>query len=250
VQKNYEDPKKAGYTASPKNKGCQPVTHQKWYREEVAEAINQLPFNKRDTMSAISSALSIPKTTINCMYCNDGIIGHQKDTIKPTLFLDSNHFHFHVDKKWFLITQQQHLSYLVAGEEPPKRNVRNKFHKTKVMFLCAVARPRFDSIGTCKKIEMWLFVKKEPALRNSANYTRDTIKTKTSNVTYCAYLEYMLDKVILAIKARLPRDHETKVTINMQHDNAPSHFRNTDPRWLQLVNAEFNWDFKLAEHPA
>jgi hypothetical protein len=147
-KKNYKDDKKASYTASPLRMGRQIGTHQKWCREEVAEAIAQLPFNKRDTMASISSALQIPTTTIHRMYRQDGIIRRQKNTIKPTLtepnkffrvlycfnqiqgvrndelYFKANHFSVHVDEKWFFITQQQQSTYLVPGEAPPQRNVR------------------------------------------------------------------------------------------------------------------------------
>jgi hypothetical protein len=47
-----------------------------------------------------------------------------------------------VDEKWFFLTKQQQSTYLAQGEKPPKRSLRNKLHITKVIFLCAVARPQ------------------------------------------------------------------------------------------------------------
>jgi hypothetical protein len=62
----------------------------------------------------------------------------------------------------FFLTEKQESIYLVDGELEPERRVQNKAHITKVMFLTAVARPRFDANGVCtfdSKIGMWPFVK-------------------------------------------------------------------------------------------
>jgi hypothetical protein len=91
AKKIYENNKKKAFTASPLKKGRVSGTNQKWSREEVAEAVAQLPFNKRNTMAAISSSLSIPKTSVHRMYRQDGIIVHNKNIIKPTL-TDQNKF--------------------------------------------------------------------------------------------------------------------------------------------------------------
>ena len=39
--------------------------------------------------------------------------------------------------------------YLAPNEEPPHRTVGHKSHILKVMFLCAVARPRYNAQGEC-----------------------------------------------------------------------------------------------------
>jgi hypothetical protein len=51
----------------------------------------------------------------------------------------------------------------VPGEAPPKRRTRHKSHILKVMFLAAIARPRYDGAGNCVfdgKIGMWPFVER------------------------------------------------------------------------------------------
>ena len=48
----------------------------------------------------------------------------------------------HVDEKWFFLCQDGERYILVEDEEPPKRCTRHKGYITKVMFLCAQARPR------------------------------------------------------------------------------------------------------------
>ncbi|KAF0693721.1 Aste57867_15342 [Aphanomyces stellatus] len=78
----------------------------------------------------------------------------------------------HLDEKWFYITQQKRTFYLAPGEQKPQRKCKSKRYITKVMFLSAVALPRYlddagcwwdGKIGTCP------FVKTEAAIRSSVN---------------------------------------------------------------------------------
>ena len=58
-------------------------------------------------------------------------------------FID-NYDCIHVDEKWFHIKKVAKKYYLGPNELPPERTTCHKSHITKVMFLCAVARPRMD----------------------------------------------------------------------------------------------------------
>jgi hypothetical protein len=150
------------------------------------------------------------------------------------------------------LTEKQQSIYLVDGELEPERSVHNKAHITKVMFLTAVARPRFDANGVCTfdgKIGMWPFVKREAAQRTSCNRARGTMETKPVNVTYDVYVTYFVEKVIPAIKLSFPRGHVPVQEVLVQHDNAPSHFRSDEPQWVAAVQDKRNWDLKLTEQP-
>jgi hypothetical protein len=92
-------------------------------------------------------------------------------------------------------------------------------------------------------------VREEPALRNSANWPRGSIETNSINVMYNVYPEYMLTKVIPAIKEMFPRQHGREVTVSIQHDNAPSHFQDDNPRWLEMCANQVNWVLEIAEQP-
>ena len=86
----------------------------------------------------------------------------------------------HLDEKWFFLTEGSYKVYLAAGEKAPKRTTKHKSHIPKVMFLAAVARPRFDAEGKCifdGKIGIWPFVETVPAKRSSANRARGTLET-------------------------------------------------------------------------
>ena len=57
----------------------------------------------------------------------------------------------YIDEKWFYMTKKKVNYYMLSGEDDPLRTVKNKNFIGKVMFLVAIARPRFDSEGneTC-----------------------------------------------------------------------------------------------------
>jgi hypothetical protein len=96
---------------------------------------------------------------------------------------------------------------------------------------------------------MWPFVVGKPAQRVSANRPQCTIVTRSINVTYNVYLNYMVNKVLPAIKTGFPRNHKVDLTINIQHDNTLSHFCDNYPLRLDQVENKVNWDFWLAEQP-
>ena len=50
----------------------------------------------------------------------------------------------HIDEKWFYQTKESERYYLLPEESDPIRTCKSKRFITKVMFLEAVARPRFD----------------------------------------------------------------------------------------------------------
>ena len=71
----------------------------------------------------------------------------------------------HIDEKWFYIGKDKGTFYLLEEEDDPHRTVKNKNLLGKVMFLSAVARPRYDEEGNCifeGKIGVWHFVRKVP----------------------------------------------------------------------------------------
>ncbi|KAH9143121.1 hypothetical protein AeRB84_012861 [Aphanomyces euteiches] len=109
----------------------------------------------------------------------------------------------HLDEKWFNADKTCRKVYLTKNEEAPKRSCKSTRFLPKVMFLGAVARPRFDEDGTCAfdgKLGLWPFVSQEPARRNSCNRRAGSMVTTLVNVTAEVYREYFLKKVVPAIK--------------------------------------------------
>jgi hypothetical protein len=50
----------------------------------------------------------------------------------------------HIDEKWFYLTKTKQNYYQLSEEEPILRQVQSKRFITKVMFIAAVARQRWD----------------------------------------------------------------------------------------------------------
>ncbi len=88
------------------------------------------------------------------------------------------------------------------------------------MFLCALARPRFDDNGNCtfdEKIGMWPFVEEVEAQRRSDNRPRGTIITGVVSCDKNRYREYLIQKVLPAIRMKWP-DRDRRLLI--QQDGA------------------------------
>lgn len=97
--------------------------------------------------------------------------------------------------------------YLTAGEQLPYRSCASKRYIGKVMFLAAVARPRYDFGRKCAfdgKIGIWLIVETQPAKRSSANRPAGTSETKSISMTRVVYVSMLKDKVFPAIRAIWP----------------------------------------------
>ncbi|ETV82540.1 hypothetical protein H257_05144 [Aphanomyces astaci] len=86
----------------------------------------------------------------------------------------------HVDEKWFYLTKVNRRYYVYDDEEVAARTVKSKHFITKVMFLAAVARPRFDPHTRRVfdgKIGVWPFVEVVAAKRTSVNRDKGTLVT-------------------------------------------------------------------------
>jgi hypothetical protein len=134
-------------------------------------------------------------------------------------------------------------------EEPdPQRTIHNKNNISKVMFLTAVARPRFDEDEDEKvlfdgKLGVWAFVTKTPAKNNSKNRPKGIIELKSLVVTRDMMREYLLEKVIPAIHAQWPDDNEI---IFIQHDNSRTHVKGDDLAFQSAVK-ESGLDIQLVQ---
>ncbi|KAF0733941.1 hypothetical protein AaE_009173 [Aphanomyces astaci] len=149
-----------------------------------------------------------------------------------TIF-DSMNSYVHVDEKWFYLTTVKKCFYAYDDEELPKRQLKSKRFITKVMFLAAVARPRYDPHKKGffdGKIGIWPFVETVIAKRNSPNRPKGT--PLIVQVTADVYRGMIIEKVIPAIKAKVPRQDQTKI-IYLQQDNASPHNSVTTQMLLQ-----------------
>ena len=155
-----------------------------------------------------------------------------------------------IDEKWFFLSRENETYILIAddeneewdddnsgGEENPTRRVRNKNHITKVMFLCAQARPRWDSTKNQMwdgKIGIWPIGHFAPAQRRSARRAAGTMVWHDEKINKDKYRELLLEKVVPAIVEKWPRRdwNNNRFIIRMQQDGAKSHIHPTDEAFL------------------
>jgi AraC-like DNA-binding protein len=164
----------------PKNCGCKKV------QVDMAQVI-AIPLHKMSTLRSLAQELGMQKSTLHRLF-KEGMLRRHSNSLKPYLkepnkkqrlqfcismlypstlandpkFLEMYNI-IHIDEKWFYITRKNRNFYLVPGEIDPHRTVQNKNAIVKVMFLSAVARPRFDEHGNCTfdgKLGVWAFVRK------------------------------------------------------------------------------------------
>lgn len=236
----------------------------------------QIPYSKWSTLRDLAEALKISKSAL-ARSLKHGVIRRHSSAIKPylkdehkiarlkfclsmleneTLPHDSTFKTMdnivHIDEKWFYMTEKSMNYYLLPEEDVPQRACTSKNFIGKVMFLAAVARPRFDANGNETfngKIGIFPFVTKDLAKRTSVNRAAGTLVTKPiSSVNREVSRKFLLEKVIPAIKEKWPRDaiHEP---IIIQQDNARSHINENDSEFLQVAK-EDGFDIRLMCQPA
>ncbi|KAF0709448.1 hypothetical protein AaE_012882 [Aphanomyces astaci] len=153
----------------------------------------------------------------------------------------------HLDEKCFNADKDRRKVYVVKGQSVRNRACKSKRFIPKVMFLAAVPRPRFDherGVMFDGKIGMWPCVKYLPAARNSRNRAAGTLVTTLVNVDGELYRDYVMTRVIPAIKACFPSMNKH---VMLQHDNATPHKVITD-EVLACVSTD-GWTFVVRSQP-
>lgn len=229
------------------------------------EQFRNVPLCKRTTLRSLSFAIKIGKTTL-VRHLKLGTIRRHSNPIKPLLkegnkkarvefcismletqsiprnpqFMDMYNI-IHVDEKWFYMTKKKENYYLLSSEDEPHRTCKSKNFVDKVMFLAAVARPRFDNQGNVifsGKLGIFPFITKEPAKRSSVNRPAGTLETKAmTSVGRDVIRSFYINKVLKAIREKWPREDYGK-TICIQQDNARTHIDPDDPEFCQAATQE------------
>lgn len=119
------------------------------------------------------------------------------------------------------------------------------------MFLCVVARPRFDTLRNTMfegKIGIFPFITKEPAKRKSKNRPAGTLETKPINpITKDVTRKMMIDKVLPAIESMWPGGNSGGI-IFVQQDNAKPHISVDDPEFVEAAKRN-GFDIRLCFQP-
>ncbi|TBU09871.1 hypothetical protein CWI38_2100p0010, partial [Hamiltosporidium tvaerminnensis] len=160
----------------------------KEYSNKLAQ-IKNTPLNRQGTPRSLFFAIDIQKSTLFDIFKSGKYIKRISSTVKPTLtdknkmdrlkfclskvnlanngdlLFDDLYDYVHIDEKWFYLTKVKRSYYLMLNEENPERNCKSKRFITKIMFMAAVARPRYDAhrkLYFDGKIGIWPFVYQEP----------------------------------------------------------------------------------------
>ena len=133
--------------------------------EFVKEGVKDVLLQKRHTQRKLVMLMGVSKTTMHhwivgstiCVHCNSLkpvlteenkvarllMALHFRDPVDPTKYHDMLD-QIQLDEKWFFLTWEKERYLLLLEEKNPKRCIKHKSHITKVMFLCAIACPRFN----------------------------------------------------------------------------------------------------------
>ncbi len=240
------------------------------YSEGDLATMGDVPLRQRTTLRSLSFAMSIPRTSLWRLLKTGKIVRHS-NTVKPLLsdqnkvarvefcrsFVETSmHFnhmlnYVHIDEKWFYMTKIKDTYYLLPDEDPPERHCKSKRFITKVMFMAAVARPRYDHHRKHRfdgKIGIWPFTYQESAKRNSKNRPKGTLETKAVTcVTKDVVREMIIDKVLPAVRSKWPlRGRGDSVII--QQDNAKPHCTVDDELLVQEMRRD-GWDISFRCQP-
>ncbi|ETV76862.1 hypothetical protein H257_09298 [Aphanomyces astaci] len=115
--------------------------------------------------------------------------------------------------------------YVYEDEEVAARSVKSKNFITKVMFLAAVARPRYNpstKVSFDGKIGVWPFDEVARAIRGSKNRSKGAPVTVPKNVNGTVYKAFILGRVVPAIIKKFPPDDLSR-GVRIQQDNASPH---------------------------
>lgn len=229
--------------------------------ETVMQEIKNIDPSARRSIRSLAGALGVHRSTIERLKREDKLKVHTM-ALKPKLNDDHylNRLHHciakidrntinaatglkyktmynevHVDEKWFFLVKDGGRYYLAADETPPDAiRVQHKSHITKVMFLCALARPKYNNttrqwfdglIGIYPVGELSMYQ------RRSATHQRSDIMWQNFNLDRDEYERMIIDLVLPDIKRKMPLNNN----IILQQDGASAHLPADDPDFKAKV---------------
>ena len=229
----------------------------KYSHAEFRQGLKEISGRRRKTYRSTAKAMGVSLNTVQRMLLQKDVCRIHTSSLKPTLteenkmsrmelalsLVDKNNpskFEnmedlIHVDEKSFYLTKDGQRFIIAADEEEPYRHVQHKSFLTKVMFLCAVARPRYDTNKNAwfdGKIGIWPIGKWEPAKRKSKKRAKGTPVWKNQLINRDVYHEYLIQKLLPAVKEKWPRNN---AKIRLQQDGAKSHILEDDTEFKAVV---------------
>ncbi|KAL3510274.1 hypothetical protein ACH5RR_029675 [Cinchona calisaya] len=155
------------------------------------------------------------------------------------MFMDMYN-HIHIDEKWFM-TKTSEKFYLLQEEIDPLCTYKSKKLITEIMFMAAVAHPRYGGSNNEEfsgKIGIFPFIYKELAKGNSKNREARTLETKPiTSVTKEIIRACLIKNVQSVIRATWPKSNSRK-QIFIQQDNVKPHIQADDAEFLEAASKD------------
>ncbi|KAK9749988.1 hypothetical protein RND81_02G164200 [Saponaria officinalis] len=226
--------------------------------------VRTIPLRKRQNMYRLGKAIGCPESTIQRLVKKEKIRAHS-NAIKPFL-TDENmkarvkfvlskilpgsvprnptfecmYNYVHINEKWFYMSRTDQKYYLLPDEDEPHRTCKSKRYIAKIIFMAAVARPRYGDDGVCLfdgKIGIFSFTEIVPAKRASKNRPKGVLETKAiESITKQVIKQCIINEIIPAIKQKWPANTNNNIII--QQDNAKPHISNNDPDFQEVANSD------------
>ncbi|XP_024628802.2 uncharacterized protein [Medicago truncatula] len=207
------------------------------------EKIRDVPLHKRTTIESLAHALDVKKTTLFRLI-KSGKIRKHSNAIKPFLKEENKR------------ARLQFCIKMIDANSIPNNPTFvgicvSKNFLPKVMFLAAVARPRFDShrnVTFDGKIGVFPFVIREPAKRTSVNRVAGTMETKPIlSVTRAIIRSFYINKVLPSVMDKWPIE-DIGNPIFIQQDNARTHIDIDDEEFCEAAKKN-GFDIRLMCQP-
>ena len=229
----------------------------KYSHAEFRQGLKEIPRRRHKPYCFTAKEMGISLNTVQRMLWQKDVCRVHTSSLKPTLmeenkmsrmelalsFVDKNNTSkfknmedlIHIDEKCFYLTKDGQRFIIAADEEEPYRHVQHKSFLMKLMFLCAVARPRYDTNKNAwfdGKIGIWPIGKWEPAKRSLKKRAKGTPVWKNQLINRDVYGEYLIQKLLPAVKEKWPRNN---TRIRLQQDGAKSHILEDDVEFKEAV---------------
>ena len=229
----------------------------KYSHTEFRQGLKEIPRHRHKTYHSTAKAMGLALSTVQQMLLHQDVCCIHTSSLKPTLTEENKMSRMelalssveenntsksknmedliHIDEKWFYLTKDGQHFIIAADKEEPYRHVQHKSFLTKIMFLCAVARPRNDTNKNAwfdGKIGIWPIGKWELVKRSLKKCTKGMPVWKNQCITWDVYCEYLIQKFLPAVKERWPVRNRRI----LQQDGAKSHILEDDAEFKEAVD--------------
>ena len=238
------------------NNSCANVL--KYSHAEFRQSLKEIPQRHCKTYHSTVKAMVVSLNTVQRMLLQQDVCRVHTSSLKPTLtdenkvsrtemalsVIEKNNTSkfenmedlIHIDEKWFYLMKDGQCFIIVTDKAEPYRHVQHKSFLTKIMFLCVVARPRYDMNKNAwfdRKIGIWPIGKWELVKQSSKKRAKGMPVWKNQFIMRDVYQEYLIQKLLPAIKQRWLTNNGR---IQLQQDGAKSHILEDDEEFKEVLD--------------